>query len=429
MRDALKVCFAALALGVVAMAFVFRRLSDYELPDTRSAALAASLPFSGVTVLALLLGLVRCNQPDARIINSGVQELVGLLVLSGVWVFFILLVGGAVILPLPDREILGRISANQESTSPTRTWSCRVSNYRGCDNSVSTDVWRIMVDRVLSNGVELEVEARGHGEPVLLIHGGFLADASAPLLTQPLLTDRYQIIHYHRRGFAGSSRHAGPCSLQEQAADACAVLDHLGLERAHVAEHSYGGTIALQMVLDAPERVATLALLEPGGIPTPAGARFRSEVAEPTLARYHAGDKAGAVEAFLIGVCGPRIREVVDQVLPPGAFDLALTTDADTFFGTEFSARLDWRFGPEEAARITQPVLLVLGTESAAVTPIYAEAAAMLNDWLPQAELAELPGATHALQMMNATGMAKVLADFFARHPLLSPTETMGDVR
>ena len=104
--------------------------------------------------------------------------------------------------------------------------------------------------------------------------------------------------------------------------------------------------------------------------------------------------------------------------MPPGAFDLALTADADTFFGTEWPARLDWHFGPEEAARIEHPVLLVEGTESAAVTPIYSEAIAMLSGWLPQAELATLPGATHALQMMNPTGMAEILAAFFARHPL-----------
>ncbi len=281
-----------------------------------------------------------------------------------------------------------------------------------------------MVDRVLINGVELEYEARGDGEPVLLIHGGFLADAYAPLLDQSILTDRYRLIHYHRRGFAGSSRHTGPCSISQQAADACAVLDHLGVAPAHVVGHSYGGTIALQLVLDAPQRIGSLVLLEPGGIPTPGGERFQSEVALPALARYQAGDKAGANDAFLIGVCGPRIREVVDQMLPPGAYAQALTTDADTFFATEWPARLDWHFGPEEAAQIEQPVLLVYGTESETVTPIYGEALAMLGGWLPQAELAALSGATHALQMMNPAGMAQILSAFLARHPLPSPTET-----
>ncbi|HLL50196.1 MAG TPA: hypothetical protein VK356_05960 [Thermomicrobiales bacterium] len=58
------------------------------------------------------------------------------------------------------------------------------------------------------------------------------------------------------------------------------------------------------------------------------------------------------------------------------------------------------------------------------MTPIYGEALAMMRDWLPQAEYAELAGATHALQMMNPTGMAEILVNFLARHPLPSPVET-----
>jgi pimeloyl-ACP methyl ester carboxylesterase len=273
-----------------------------------------------------------------------------------------------------------------------------------------------MWDRVPVDGGELEYEARGSGEPVLLIHGAMLADAYAPLLAQSDLADRYQLISYHRRGFAGSSRHAGPCHIARQAADALALMDHLGIERAHVVGHSYGGTIALQLALDAPERVATLALLEPAGIPAPSLERFATEVVQPAGERLGAGDRAGAVEHFLQGVCGPQTRDVVAQVLPAGAFDQAVA-DVDTFFQTELPALIEWEFSPAEAARVTQPALLVLGTDSKTVIPMFDEMNASLAEWLPQAETAELPGATHALQMMNPAGMAGLLAGFFARHP------------
>src|SRR5215207_1382537 len=144
------------------------------------------------------------------------------------------------------------------------------------------------------------------GEPVLLIHGAILADAIVPLLTQRTLADHYRLIHYHRRGFAGSSRHTGPCSIAQQAADARALLDHLGVEHAHVVGHSYGGTIALQLALDAPERVASLVLLEPAGIAAASGERFVTEVAQPSSERHASGDKVGAVDLFLRGVCGPQ---------------------------------------------------------------------------------------------------------------------------
>jgi pimeloyl-ACP methyl ester carboxylesterase len=274
-----------------------------------------------------------------------------------------------------------------------------------------------MSDRVLVEGGELEYEVQGSGKPVLLIHGAILAEAFTPLLAQPALADHYRLIHYHRRGFAGSCRHAGPCSLSQQAADARALLNHLGVEHAHVVGHSYGGTIALQLALDAPERVASLALLEPAGIPTPSGEAFAQEVLTPSGERYASGDKAGAVALFLQGVCGPQMREVADRALPPGAYDLA-AADADTFFLTEWPALGEWRFGPAEAARIDQPVLLVLGTDSDAVTPMFGEMNAALAEWLPHAEPVQLPGATHALQMMNPARTAELLADFFSRHPV-----------
>ena len=274
-----------------------------------------------------------------------------------------------------------------------------------------------MSDRVSVDGGDLEYDVRGTGEPVLLIHGAILADAFTPLLTQPALANDYRLITYHRRGFAGSCRHAGPCTIAQQTADARAVLDHLRIERAHVVGHSYGGMIALQLALDAPERVATLALLEPAGIAAPSGERFGAEVMQPSTERYAAGDRAGAVELFFQGVCGPQAREVAAGMLPRGAFDLAVT-DAETFFETEWPALLEWQFGPAEAARITQPALLVLGADSDAVTPMFGEMNAALADWLPQAESVQLPQATHALQMMNPAGTAELLTAFFARHPI-----------
>jgi pimeloyl-ACP methyl ester carboxylesterase len=190
--------------------------------------------------------------------------------------------------------------------------------------------------------------------------------------------------------------------------------------RAHVVGHSYGGAIALQLALDAPERVASLALLEPAGIPVPSTESFVMGVVQPAGERHASGDRAGAVDLFLRGVCGPQMREVADQALPPGALDLA-AADADTFFGTELPALGEWRFGPDEAARVTRPVLLVLGIDSDAVIPMFGEMNAALAEWLPHAESVELPGATHALQMMNPAGTAELLTAFFSRNPM-APT-------
>ena len=90
------------------------------------------------------------------------------------------------------------------------------------------------MDQAVVNGVTLEYDVQGDGEPVVLVHGGLLADENAPLMREPALTDGYRVINYHRRGFAGSSRPPGRATIGDQAADLRALLDHLGVERAHV---------------------------------------------------------------------------------------------------------------------------------------------------------------------------------------------------
>jgi len=119
------------------------------------------------------------------------------------------------------------------------------------------------LNRASLDGADLEYEVSGTGEPVVFIHGAFIADTFRPLLTESSLTDHYRLILYHHRGYADSSRASGPVSIAQQAADCRALLHHLGVQRAHVVGHSYGGIVALQLALDTPGVVHSLALLEP----------------------------------------------------------------------------------------------------------------------------------------------------------------------
>ena len=127
----------------------------------------------------------------------------------------------------------------------------------------------------------LEYEANGAGEAVLLIHGGHIADAFLPLMREAALADPYRLIRYRRRGFAGSDPHSGPFSIEQQAQDALALLKHLGVERAHLIGHSYGGAIAVQLAIEAPQVVHSLVLLEPAIFP--AEIASASRISQPIL--------------------------------------------------------------------------------------------------------------------------------------------------
>jgi pimeloyl-ACP methyl ester carboxylesterase len=271
------------------------------------------------------------------------------------------------------------------------------------------------MERAALEGIELEYEARGAGEPVVLIHPGHFADWFAPLVDEPALTEHYHVLRYHRVGCAGSSRITGPVSLVQHAAHCRSLMRHLGIARAHVVGHSSSGNVALQLALDAPDAVHSLAILEPALYSVPSVETSRRFVGT-AVQLYRAGDKAGAIDTFLRGVCGPGYRAVLDQALP-GAFDQHVT-DADTFFGQELPALQQWVFTQEDAKRISQPALTVVGTRSLDLDPIWGERHQLLLDWLPNVESFVLADATHLLQIENPRGMAEGLAAFFARHPL-----------
>jgi pimeloyl-ACP methyl ester carboxylesterase len=271
------------------------------------------------------------------------------------------------------------------------------------------------MERAALDGIELEYEIRGAGEPVVLMHAGVCADFFKPLVEEPALADHYRLVRYHRVGYAGSSRLAGPVSIAQQAAHCRSLMRHLGIERAHLVGHSSSAMMALQLALDAPETVQTLALLDAArpAPPREAQMEFVKAVVQPALQRYGTSDKAGAVDMWMQGTCGPDYRAALEQALPD-AFAQAVA-DADTFFGQELPAVQQWSFTQEEASRITQPVLAVLGALS---RPTFRERWELLLAWLPNVEPFVLPGATHLLHVENPHGMAEGRAAFFARHPL-----------
>jgi pimeloyl-ACP methyl ester carboxylesterase len=263
------------------------------------------------------------------------------------------------------------------------------------------------------NGSRFEYVIQGSGEPVLLIHGSIFADGFAPLLTQPPLR-HYQLISYHRRGFAGNPRcNGGAVSISQQADDAYGLLQHLGIGRAHIVGHSYGAAIALQLALRSPEVVQTLMLLEPP-ILASAGATEASAKLNAVVEIYQSGNKAGALDAFLSAANGPGYRASVKKTLGSHALDLALI-DVDTFFQIELPALTAWNFRAENARQIGAPVLCMVGDDS---DPFMQSSHELLLTWFENAYQIVIFRATHLMQMMQPRAVAEALARFIARYPM-----------
>jgi pimeloyl-ACP methyl ester carboxylesterase len=270
------------------------------------------------------------------------------------------------------------------------------------------------MQRANVNGVELEYEVVGSGQPLLLI-SPVLADGFQPLLTEPVLADRYQLIRYHKRGWVGSTHTPPPVTIADHATDAAALLDHLGMRRAHVAGHSSGAAVAAQLALDHPENVHTLILLELSLFSVPTGEAFVQQ-AGPVFEAYASGNHAGALAMFMSAVSGldwATCRAVLDESVP-GAVAQAVK-DADTFFGIELPALTQWAFGPEQAARINQPLLSILGAET---QPLWVEVADFLRCHLPQVEERTIDGVGHLLHIQRAGPVARAMAEFLERNSL-----------
>jgi pimeloyl-ACP methyl ester carboxylesterase len=263
------------------------------------------------------------------------------------------------------------------------------------------------------DGIQLEYEVKGSGEPVLMISTGPIADCFLPLFPEKALAG-YRLIRYRQRGLDRSDG-AGPVSYAKHAADAAGLLGHLSLRRAHVAGHSTGGLIALQLAVDRPDVVQTLALLEPPLVGAPSAGAFFEKVG-PALAAYGSGDGHGAMSRFLSVVSSldwETCQRVIEQYIPGGV--ARAMAHADDLFAGYLPALQAWQFGADQAAAISQPVLSVVGTDS---ERLFLDGHELLHTWFSQIEDCRIEGVAHLLHMQRPEPVARGVAEFFARHPM-----------
>ena len=289
------------------------------------------------------------------------------------------------------------------------------------------------------NDVELNYQdhdaAAGH-PVVLFIHGGYggpsttLVGAQIPVIAEAL-QGVARTITYDRRCAGASEYVVEHFTLADVSADAVALLDHLEIERAIVVGSSAGGPVALRIALDAPNRVAALALPNTGTAlmtTTPSG------VVKPY---------SGAVRSRF-----ERVRHFLDQV------DAARSMGDKAFFESQLTRIRDAEFAPgsvrnrgirkklrrayaacsddelfrlyigmlrnyeayegvdltDELGRIDLPAWSVHGTEDKAVPLEYAH---VLADGIEGLELHVIEGAGHGI--LGNTQAQALLRDWIER--------------
>jgi pimeloyl-ACP methyl ester carboxylesterase len=259
------------------------------------------------------------------------------------------------------------------------------------------------VPRLERAGVVTAYAVEGAGPPLLLIHGvGARREAWDGVVAA--LGGRFTTIRFDLRGHGESSKPPGPYSAALFAEDARALLDHLSVDRCHVAGHSLGATVALRLALDVPDRVARLALLSAAagrteeerhrvlerlaivehGIP---GEHFRR-----SLPRWFSDEFRRANPELLERYAARNMEN--DPRAYAAAYRVLATTDL-----------------ADEAARVRAPTLIVTGEGDIGSTPRMAR---LLRARIPGSRLEVLPGLRHAILIEAPERVAALLAGFFA---------------
>jgi len=109
-------------------------------------------------------------------------------------------------------------------------------------------------------GCRLAFRVDGSGPPVVLIQGvGVSGSGWTPQVDA--LRDEFACLTFDNRGMGASQPMGAPITVRQMADDALWLMDQLGWGSAHVAGHSLGGPVALEMALSHPARVRSLCLM------------------------------------------------------------------------------------------------------------------------------------------------------------------------
>ncbi|MGZ4211420.1 MAG: alpha/beta fold hydrolase [Actinomycetota bacterium] len=257
-----------------------------------------------------------------------------------------------------------------------------------------------------SDDAQIAYDIDGEGDPLLLIMG-LGADRRMWMLQMPVFTSHYRCITFDNRGVGDSVAPPGPFSMEQMAADALAVLDETGVERAHVLGISMGGAIAQHLALKSPERVRSLALASTWCSKNPYTQRM-SEIGRMILS---AAGQAAITRTSMLWLFTPKFildRDHFVQQIEQMALQFATHPEV---FDRQLGALLEHDVR-DELARLDVPTLVMCGRRDIMVPPELSEE---LAGAIPGAELAILEGG-HAYNVEEFDAFNKTVLDFFASH-------------
>jgi len=293
--------------------------------------------------------------------------------------------------------------------------------------------------RFILNGTAVNYRRAGEGPDLVLIHGLGANHAFWRLDVLLPLARRFHVTTYDLKGHGYSGLAPSGYTSADLASDLKALLDHLGIGRAHLVGHSFGGIIALQCAARHPELVRSLTIVD---------SRLRALQENLTLSGWPDWDALqgvmrdlgidipddatdGGIDA-LDRLADPGVRSRLQEVARLGAFEgyvpfggpnggsrsaerwleLTRTTTA----GRDFRDRAG--LTREMLRRIDCPTLALYGEASHCL-----ESGRGLRALLPHCRVATVPGAGHYFPVTRPQAVVEAVQSFLAdleTRPLMS---------
>ena len=233
------------------------------------------------------------------------------------------------------------------------------------------------------NGYNMNYAFTGQGDPLVLIMG--LGNGQQTWrFNIPAFKKYYRVITFDNRGVGNSGE--GPSSVRQMADDTVGLMDHLGIEKAHILGVSLGGTIAQEMAINYPNRVDKLIL------GSTCACHDESNGFTPEFAK--------AMETFIHTRKAPSVKLIVNkwpyQILSFFLMNRQYNRMNDTG-RAGFAAQ--WKAGGKhntlnQLSRIKAPTLVITGTGDKAIRSSSSDTLARL---IPNAKLTKIENGSHGL--------------------------------
>jgi pimeloyl-ACP methyl ester carboxylesterase len=262
------------------------------------------------------------------------------------------------------------------------------------------------------NGLTLAYRETGSGFPLILINGfASPMDTWSPKVLE-ILSRYFHVIIFDNRGTGYSISSDMPFTMELFARDTIALMDALGITRAHILGLSMGASIAQELVLAHPERVDRLVLV--------AGTCGGGE-AVPMLPETWKmlTDKSGSLSDIAGRMFSLLFPGTWLTLHDPWKYCPAIhETTSETNAARQADAFFSWTGSTDRLLWIRNPTLVISGTEDIVIPP---ENALILAKRIPGARHVRFKGAGHGLQYQCPEMFAGAIQEFLLPEPLGPP--------